>query len=472
MDQHLYTTKGPKPTVLWLPGNGRSISPNLNSYRAFDHIFRTVHVHEALEICMDQKMIPKYIISLSSLNRKFLKHNHPCKNLRVLWFGTNHPEADEEEHNWYGNVEFRLPVDLLLKHWKYCFLVEIMSAPTHTATRLLLTNKDYSAVLSKYDPYTPGGPWLKTTEGHLGLTDCLRYNNIGYNRHGNTLEFMIEVTAYGQEKILENCEISFVNHSEAKDKSRPHVCHRFQKSENGCPSPFARALGSRIFFHEHTRLARFSRIAKPRLTQSSEYYLQRYFTMDGALSVPKRNLIPPIIIVSPTPLLNFKHQISQILLQYPDGLLYGCRQLNESCLAMGPLSRMQVSDLQYILAVEFNKKLDENTENGEKKVQSCELLEDVPPTLGTHSDTFNGLCFPGKCQHPWPNYSGNTEDMFSVPPPPLGMPQHNSCPVLFQHSWGHIYPGMLHNNNSHIQQVPCQNTWASGHPGVFHNSRV
>ncbi|XP_045603186.1 uncharacterized protein [Procambarus clarkii] len=354
MDRHLFSTRSPKSTVFWLPGNGRSIAPQHNSYRPFDRIVRTVHIPEALDICAHHQMIPKPIVSHSVLNRNHLRADHPCANLCVLWFGIKNLE-DEEKHDWYGNVEFALPADYLLQVWKYCFLVEIMSTPTHTATRLLITNTDYSAVLSKYDPCTAGGPWVKTSGGNMGLTDCFRYNNIGYNKHGHSLEFMIEVRPFGQRAILENCEISFRNHLEANDYSNPHVCQRFQKTATPCPAPFAGALSSRIFFGEHARLGRFSKLYTPRLSWTALQHLHRYIAMAASHSIPHYNLAP-----APYPV--HAHAAKRIMtnintsmnLKVINGVFDGNNHFQITCLAMRSQIQGQQSPILYWMR--FSKK--------------------------------------------------------------------------------------------------------------------
>ncbi|KAK8739622.1 hypothetical protein OTU49_003432 [Cherax quadricarinatus] len=478
-DQLLYTTKGPKPTVLWLPGNGRSIVPDLSSYRPFDRIVRTVHLHEALDICVYHRMIPKHIISLCTLNRKHLKNNHPCKKLRVLWFGAQYPEDDEEEHDWYGNVSFTMPVDLLMEHWRYCFFVEIMTAPTHTTTRLLVTNTDYSSMLIKYDPCTVGGPWYKTSSGHLGLIDCRRYNNIGSNRHGNTLEFMIEVTRYGETKILEKCEISFKNHSKARDKSLSHVCHRFQKPELCCPSPVARAIGSRIFFHEHTNLTKVTSIAKPPLSESAQLYLQCYLTMDGAPSVPRPLPFPApsVPMYAPHPLINpINQHTQQFVLMFPNGILSVNSLIEERCSLVGQIERTQSSDLRFIpsdflLALEYIRRQRENGENGNINGQTVQHQLGNLPNQEVNGDARDSQTFSEVLQHTCPGRNGFPQ-FIRIPPAPIGMFQSHSCQGhtgIFQHSWGPIHPGMLQANLPNHPEIMHHNL-DSGHPGRLHHS--
>ncbi|XP_071538181.1 uncharacterized protein [Panulirus ornatus] len=378
MDNLLYTTKNDRPTVFWRPGNGRSIVPHNFFYQSFSHIVRTVHIHEALDICAHHELRPKFIYSCSSLSKKHLRYsrNHPCRNLRVLWFGTRASNADEDKHEWYGNVEFALPADILLKRWKYWFLVEMISAPTHTVTLLLITNTDYSSVLPQYDPHREGGQWVVSSQGHFVLSDCLRYNDEGYNKHGHALEFMIEVTPYGQKKILEECEISFRNHFKAIDNNRPHVCHRFQKSDFQCPSPFSTAFGSMVFFHEHQRKRMYLSLATPRLSNSAEYYRQRY------LDAVSRNSISPVLgqPLQPLPVhppgLHFSYGYSLLCTNY--GLFSDRYHFEISNLITCPENVRRFHICQFmpwnvLLAYIWNQRRQKQAENKENQSNTSQL---------------------------------------------------------------------------------------------------
>ncbi|KAK7084356.1 hypothetical protein SK128_012385, partial [Halocaridina rubra] len=274
MDELLFQTH---KDIYWRPGYGRSIATARPTYRNFQSVVRTVHVSDALNICKQKRMQPRPIQANSILKQKFLNEIHPCKNMKVLWFGTERPFGMEEDHNWYGNIQFTMPVDVILQRWKYCYLVEILTAKTHTATRLLITNTDYSRMLPLYNPHSSGGPWSVNSNGHFVLDDCERYNNIGWNRHGHTLEFMIEVTLEGQKNILQMCEISFMNHQEARNENLPLRCHRYQYFSKECPTPFSSADSSREFFFQHQKMISYTDIATPNLSEKAEYYRQHYY---------------------------------------------------------------------------------------------------------------------------------------------------------------------------------------------------
>lgn len=234
-------------TLLWLPGSGRHVSEGPDSYRPFTHITRTLHLEDALKVCTSWRIPPKNIITFSSIDSRCLPADHPCRALQVLWFSTSTSEVEEDEHDWYGNVEFAVSASLLLERWKYCFLVEMMTTPTHTTSRILLSNTDFSSVLQPYSPFRAGGPWQVSPEGQLALHKCSRYQFRGYNRHPHILEFLLDVTKEDEKMMLQECQLSFKNHEEAQDLSVRHVCNRHQRAKTPCPSPFPQTTTATIF---------------------------------------------------------------------------------------------------------------------------------------------------------------------------------------------------------------------------------
>ncbi|KAK4308705.1 hypothetical protein Pmani_019619 [Petrolisthes manimaculis] len=276
--------------VLWRPGEGTSVVPGPNMYRNFTHISRTVHLFEALDVCVRGRMVSNPVNALCSIKKSVLhrQNGHPCRNIQVLWFGAKIDDDDVDTHDWYGNVEFSIPVSTLLERWKNYYLVEMLTAPTHSATRILVTNTCYDGVLPRYDPWKRGGSWQVIRRGTSRvLTDCRRYNSQGNNRHGHTLEFMIEATQVGLGKILDASTLSFRNHEDAVDTNRPHVCHRFMQSRGEfCPVPFTRERGSAEFFFEHANLNSRSRIAKPNLSPSAERFRRCFLNMHPPLRQP------------------------------------------------------------------------------------------------------------------------------------------------------------------------------------------
>lgn len=236
-------------TLLWLPGSGRHVSEGPNSYRPFTHITRTLHLDDALQVCAQRRMPPKNIISFSSIDSRALPLGHPCAGLQVLWFSARVSDQgeDEDQHDWYGNVEFAVNASILLECWKYSFLVEMMTTPTHTTSRILLTNTDFSGVLRPYNPFCAGGPWQVSAEGQLALLKCSRYRFQGTNRHPHILEFLLDVTEEDERKMLQACQLSFKNHEEAQDLSVRHVCNRYQRAKTACPTPFSRTTTATVF---------------------------------------------------------------------------------------------------------------------------------------------------------------------------------------------------------------------------------
>ncbi|XP_068200906.1 uncharacterized protein [Palaemon carinicauda] len=289
-DELLFKSKGPKSKFFWRPRNGRSVVLPNKPYAPFNRIVRTVHVDEALQMCQEQKMEPKPVSTNSCLSMYALKNtNHPCKRLKVLWFGTE-PGGDGLEHDWYGNIQFSASANILLNKWKFCFLVELMTAMTHTTTRVLITNTDYSSVLPVYDPYQQGGPWYIDSQGqHYVLSDCCRYNSEGFNKNGHNLEFMIEVTPSGGKGILKECVISFREHLRALDTRLPLRCHRTQFRNEECPFPVSSITASKLYFYRHESMCSLYPTFTPALTEDAKHYLRCYYNVES--NVPQ-SLIP------------------------------------------------------------------------------------------------------------------------------------------------------------------------------------
>ncbi|XP_063874431.1 uncharacterized protein LOC135107924 isoform X2 [Scylla paramamosain] len=429
MDQHLYTTKGSPGTVLWRPRKGSSVVLNPTDYCPFSQVVRTVHLNDALDICVKHSMEPKPIVSLSSLRRDVLPSYHPCKRLNVLWFGAKENDNDEDEHDWYGNVEFAISVDTMMQRWKNYYLVEMMTAPTHSITRILVTNSDFSSVFPVYDPRTHGGAWYLTTDGqHEKLTDCRRYNGEGYNGNGHSLEFMIEVTLTGMKKILFETEISFRNHVEAASE-RPHVCHRF-RGHRKCLTPFTRAWTSRWFFKEHHRLRANGPMAQPRLSPSALEFLKYFLTMEV---IPRNNLpipgaqpgLPPSIALCPPPL---NEQHFPPLPPPPHSFLI-------SHFLQKPMANGTILNLQMVghLTEKMKSKLDPEEEEEREEITLIATQRPHPKFLpGGPPGIFPRP--PGPPPgffHLLPPF-GNP--LFHLPPPP------SFHPPSFQHSWAPLQP--------------------------------
>ena len=262
------------------------MSEGPDSYQPFTHITRTIHLDDALDVCTRWRIPPKNIITFSSMDSRSLPPDHPCADLRVLWFSAQVSTQEEDKNDWYGNVEFSVRASILLENWKYSFLVEMMSAPTHTVSRILLTNTDYSDVLRPYNPFCGGGPWQVSAEGQLALQKCSRYKFKGTNRHPHILEFLLDVNKKTEKKILRECELSFKNHEDAQDLTVPHVCNRHQRLKTVCPTPFPSTLTANVFAVRLKQMNRgFSSI--PKLSSSA----QQLYKMSSAKVVPVPNMV-------------------------------------------------------------------------------------------------------------------------------------------------------------------------------------
>ncbi|KAG7174998.1 hypothetical protein Hamer_G015207, partial [Homarus americanus] len=263
-------------TILWRPGSGRHVSEGANSYRPFTHIVRTLHLEDAVDVCTRRRIEPKNVVTFSSIDSRVLSPTHPCANMKVLWFSASSADQDEDASDWYGNVEFAVDAKILLERWKYSFLVEMMTTPTHTTTRILVTNTDYSDILPEYNRYCAGGPWQVTSEGQFTLSKCSRFKFRGTNIHEHITEFMLEVTPKDEKKILKACQISFKNHEDAQDMKVRHVCNRYQRAGQPCPSPFSRPLTAFYFFDKIQQNKVCWNTGTPKLSVSAQQYLQSF----------------------------------------------------------------------------------------------------------------------------------------------------------------------------------------------------
>lgn len=259
--------------IAWLPGSGRHINEGRKAYEPFTHLVRTIHLEDAVQVLDTNRMKPKGVVTFSSLHSQTLPTNHPCKNLQVLWFSARLESEEEEDPNWYGNVEFAIPCDLLLEMFQYCFLVEMVTAPTHTDSRILLTNKDYSSVLPHYSRGQPGGGWLVKKDGHFVLRKCSRYRFKGTNLFDHVLEFMLEATAEDEKKILSSCKIDFKNHQNARDKRQVHVCNRYQRRNKSCPTPYTSLETAAAFRSDLKEMGVSWKKIYPKLTKHAKWCL-------------------------------------------------------------------------------------------------------------------------------------------------------------------------------------------------------
>ncbi|KAK7074969.1 hypothetical protein SK128_004901 [Halocaridina rubra] len=261
--------------ILWRPGSGRHIDEGPSSYRPFTNIVRTLHLDDALQVIAKNRIEPKNIITFSSIAASVLPPDHPCSNLRILWFSAKLDNEKDDDPNWYGNVQFAVSCDMLVNLFKYCFLVEIMTTPTHTTSRLLLTNKDYSAVLPRYYRERTGGPWQVSSEGHKALIHCSRYKFRGENIFDHVLEFMLEVTQEDEHKLLSKCKISFMNHENAADCTIPHVCNRYQRVHAQCPTPYSCEETAQKFYEGIQQLPVNWKKLYSKLTDGAKEYLPK-----------------------------------------------------------------------------------------------------------------------------------------------------------------------------------------------------
>lgn len=201
---------------------------------------------------------------------------------QVLWFSTSFAEEDEDSPDWYGNVQFAVDAQILLEQWKYSFLVEMMTTPTHTTSRILMTNTDYSAVLQEYDRNRCGGPWQVTAQGQWALSKCSRFRFRGTNHHEHILEFMLDASPQDEQEILRRCHISFRNHEEAQNMKVRHVCNRYQRVGTACPTPYTREVTALFFFSRLQNIVIWE-AGTPRLSECAQEFYKSFLEQTNLL---------------------------------------------------------------------------------------------------------------------------------------------------------------------------------------------
>lgn len=173
-----------KPWIKYKIGK-QSSTPNWtnNDYQLLDKVSHVAHLEIAFRILKDAKIRSGLVFDKSQLN---------TERILVNWLSPN---------NWahgsrYGNVEFVFEFEKLYEGLN-SYWVEAMTLYTPAACRFLITEKNYDAILTPYNPGTDQGPWVynSSTNSH--------YWNGNY-----CLEFMFE-----KDVQLDECsKIKFVNH--------------------------------------------------------------------------------------------------------------------------------------------------------------------------------------------------------------------------------------------------------------------
>ncbi|XP_076040039.1 uncharacterized protein LOC143024773 isoform X2 [Oratosquilla oratoria] len=235
--------------ILWKPDQkDPRVDKGLSAYLSFSHVSRTVHLEDGAKVFRDEGFTPLPVNYFSTLNPSKLPPGDPLTPLRVIWFSPKSASADE--HDFYGNVRFELDMNSVIQMFPYFYLVEMKTAPTYTATRILLTKKKYNHNrLTPYDPFTWGGSWRMSSVGdkleHWYLFDCQRFKDDACNIHGHKMEFMVEANEEEGRDMFQRCSYDFTNHTEARKGN--FGCHKFTRRSMVCPYPYSKQESRRIF---------------------------------------------------------------------------------------------------------------------------------------------------------------------------------------------------------------------------------
>ncbi|XP_076053866.1 uncharacterized protein LOC143032761 [Oratosquilla oratoria] len=217
-------------------------------YKEIYYISRVVHMDDAVKVMREKKMSPRPITHFSAYHRNNLPSEHPCKDLKILWFA---PTLEFGAPSYYGNVEFILDLSWALQKWRKSYLMEMVTGKTYTLYRILLTNTNYDELFQGSSnsngpilrPANVTGHWQRQDTGYgytrnYVLTNCPRFNNQGYNMQGLTVEFLIEATEDDAKEVFNKSFLTFRDHRPALCEG-PTACHRFVRRKKNCPYPYS-----------------------------------------------------------------------------------------------------------------------------------------------------------------------------------------------------------------------------------------
>ena len=159
---------------------------------------------------------------------------------------------DLSEHNFYGNVSFSMDMMKIVNYFdSNMYYIDSLEYKTHTATRVLLTDKDYDNTLKTVDLYEEGSP-LKRHRWRHASTCYSKYSPV----HPHEVEVAIEVDKEDCRWLYEECDVEVNNHSCANMKKpgtnsyNPHQCHRFNTFGMKCPYDYDE-FSAHVVFRSH-----------------------------------------------------------------------------------------------------------------------------------------------------------------------------------------------------------------------------
>jgi hypothetical protein len=207
---------------------------------SFQTVSHTCHVDAAIEIIKRGEVRPGLVFDKSKLNKK---------RILVSWVSPN---------SWatlgyrYGNIRFDFDFEEIIKD-RQAYWVECISTYSPAAPRILITDKDRSGKLTKYDPADADGPWFRD-----------RREKGNYFNGRFTLEFMVE----GALELRHVKSIGFVNHHPdwcSVSSHDPSSCDYLGKSDNFGGSRFvARCAASGISLKAYADSFVFSATGRPK----------------------------------------------------------------------------------------------------------------------------------------------------------------------------------------------------------------
>ena len=206
-------------------------------YEPVIYISRTIHLNDYEESFKKGKLKTRPIDKHSNCL------NQDLRGMQVYWFGVY---KNPNEHDWYGNVNFRIKLTKVLNYFNStAYFLDYVEYPTSSSSRILLTKKNLREKLKPLDLHEFGSP--------LYYIDCCQISHViqcdrkdgASNFNGHNVEILIHPSQGDDKWFFDNCTISAVSHCNAniKDetgKFKSRSCRTFNSlKQETCPFPLS-----------------------------------------------------------------------------------------------------------------------------------------------------------------------------------------------------------------------------------------
>ena len=205
-------------------------------YQPITYVGRSIHLNDYEESFLNGKLKTRAIDGNSYCYSQLVGR-------QVYWFGScDTPYA----HDWYGNVNLKIELEKLLEYFDYKgYIIDYAEYKTNSSTRILFTSKSINNLpqgFRRLNIYEYGSPYYMKNGKLNHATNCKRKSG-DYNMNGHNVEIIIEPSEEDAIWLLEVCEKTAVNHSNANQRSfngfQPKICRTFNSlAKMECPYPF------------------------------------------------------------------------------------------------------------------------------------------------------------------------------------------------------------------------------------------